>query len=79
MTVLKLHLHINRIGGRALGGGGRIGEMERDCALSHGISSFLKESFMERSDKYKFYISTKTGMITACNPAKNMFERFKQR
>ena len=49
------------------------GEMERDAILSHGISSFLKESFMERSDKYKFYISTKTGLISAVNPDKNIY------
>ena len=70
---LKTALTHQPVGGRALGGGGRIGEMERDCALSHGIASFLKESFMERSDKYKFYISTKTGMISVCNPSKNIF------
>ena len=46
--------------------------MERDCASSHGIASFLKESFMERSDKYKFYISL-PGMISVCNPSKNIF------
>ena len=56
-----------------MGGGGRIGEMERDAILSHGISSFLKESFMERSDKYKFYISKKTGLISAYNPHKRIY------
>ena len=70
---LKTSLTHQPVGGRALGGGGRIGEMERDAILSHGISSFLKESFMERSDKYKFYISKKTGLISAFNPAKNIF------
>lgn len=37
--------------GRANGGGLRIGEMERDCLISHGISKFWNESVMERSDK----------------------------
>ena len=32
------------IGGRANNGGGRIGEMERDSILSHGLSKFLNES-----------------------------------
>ena len=73
---LKTALTHQPVSGRALGGGGRIGEMERDAVLSHGISSFLKESFMERSDKYKFYISTKSGLISAVNPDKNIFRDF---
>ena len=44
------------VGGRSLGGGLRIGEMEKDAILGHGAAGFLKESMMERSDKYKFYI-----------------------
>ena len=61
------------VGGRALGGGGRVGEMERDCLLSHGATAFLKESFMERSDKYNFWISYKTGLISAINPTKKIY------
>jgi len=37
--------------GRGDGGGLRIGEMERDALVSHGVSKFLTESMMERSDK----------------------------
>jgi DNA-directed RNA polymerase II subunit RPB2 len=37
--------------GRGNDGGLRIGEMERDALLSHGMSKFLTESMMERSDK----------------------------
>jgi DNA-directed RNA polymerase II subunit RPB2 len=50
-------------GGRANNGGLRIGEMERDSILSHGLSSFLNESMMERSDKYEFQINENTGLI----------------
>lgn len=63
-------------GGRALGGGLRIGEMERDALLSHGISSFLKESMMERSDKYSVYIDNKSGLISPVNPSKNIYDAF---
>ena len=35
--------------------------------------AFLKESFAERSDKYKFYISTKISLISAVNPDKNIY------
>jgi DNA-directed RNA polymerase beta subunit len=32
-------------------GGLRIGEMEQNALLAHGLGSFLRESFMQRSDK----------------------------
>ena len=38
--------------GRAAGGGLRVGEMERDVFLAHGASAMLRESFMDRSDRY---------------------------
>jgi hypothetical protein len=56
------------VSGRAFGGGLRIGEMERDAILAHGTFGFLKESLMERSDKYPLYISKKTGDICVANP-----------
>jgi len=49
--------------GRSNNGGLRIGEMERDSILSHGISSFLQESMMKRSDEYSFQINESTGFI----------------
>ena len=44
------------VGGRANEGATRIGEMERDSILAHGISSFLKETMMDRSDGYQVQI-----------------------
>jgi DNA-directed RNA polymerase II subunit RPB2 len=58
--------------GRANDGGLRIGEMERDSLLSHGISSFLQESMMERSDKYEMAICNQTGMIAIYNASRNL-------
>ena len=49
--------------GRANNGGLRIGEMERDSILSHGVSAFLKETMLERSDKYTFQIDENSGLI----------------
>ena len=50
--------------GRANNGGLRIGEMERDSIISHGISKFLNESVMERSDKFNVQIDTTSGLIS---------------
>jgi DNA-directed RNA polymerase II subunit RPB2 len=51
--------------GRANEGGLRIGEMERDGLISHGISKFINESLMERSDKSEFLFQPKTGQMDA--------------
>ncbi len=61
------------VSGRANDGGLRIGEMERDSVIAHGISNFLTESMMERGDKYHIAICNNTGMLAICNPAKNLF------
>ena len=37
-------------------GGMRIGEMERDGIIAHGMSTFMKESFGERSDGTRFVV-----------------------
>ena len=61
------------VAGRANDGGLRIGEMERDAVISHGASAFLRESMMERADKYYMAICNTTGTIAIYNPAKNLF------
>ena len=59
--------------GRANDGGLRIGEMERDGVIAHGCSYFLKESLMERGDKYKMAICNHTGTIAIYDSEKNSF------
>ncbi len=54
-------------GGRRNAGGLRIGEMERDSLISHGISRFIKESMMERSDKYRWRVCNNCGTIPVYN------------
>jgi len=38
--------------------------MERDSILSHGISAFLRESMMKRSDQYEVDIDNRSGLIS---------------
>ena len=61
--------------GRANDGGLRIGEMERDGVLAHGMSYFLNESFMVRGEKQDFFIAVcnKTGAISIYNESRNLF------
>ena len=61
------------VSGRANDGGLRIGEMERDSVISHGIVNFLTESMMERADKYQIAVCNTTGMLAIYNPANNLF------
>lgn len=49
--------------GRASGGGLAIGEMERDGMVSHGMSKFLHESFMDRSDGVEVQFDRETGRL----------------
>lgn len=59
--------------GRVRGGGLRLGEMERDSLISHGVSKFLQESYTVRSDNYKCYICKMCGRIGVVNPEKNIY------
>jgi hypothetical protein len=60
------------VGGRANDGGLRIGEMERDVLISHGITNFLEESMMVRGDAYKMAVCNVTGTTMALNERKNV-------
>ena len=53
--------------GRSRDGGFRIGEMERDVMIAHGITRFCKERMFDVSDKYSTYICKKCGLIAPYN------------
>lgn len=64
--------------GRARQGGLRVGEMESNCLISHGVSAVVKERLMEVSDKYKttvcdncgFIVKTKDGNCPRCKTSR---------
>ena len=60
--------------GRTRDGGLRFGEMERDCIISHGCASFLKERLLDVSDNYKVFVCDKCHMIASVNPSKNIYK-----
>ena len=59
--------------GRANEGGLRVGEMERDCLVAHGMTMFLEESMMKRGDEYFVAVCNQSGKIAIYNEAKKVF------
>ena len=55
--------------GRSRDGGFRIGEMERDVMIAHGMSKFCRERLYDVSDKYATHVCGKCGMIACYNDA----------
>jgi len=61
------------VSGRANGGGIKIGEMERDALIAHGIFGFMNERDMVRGDKFYVFVSTVNGEIAIANHQKNIY------
>jgi DNA-directed RNA polymerase II subunit RPB2 len=51
--------------GRSRDGGLKIGEMEKDAMVAHGMSQFLKERLMETSDISKVYVCDECGTFAS--------------
>jgi hypothetical protein len=60
--------------GRSKNGGLRLGEMERDCLIGHGISEFLKERMLDTADNFRVFICKNCGMTASVNPNKNIYK-----
>ena len=60
-------------GGRGSEGGMRIGEMERDVLIAHGVSNFFQESMMKRSDGTEFWVCNGCGTIPIYNESHLLF------
>lgn len=53
--------------GRSRDGGFRIGEMERDVMIAHGMTRFCKERMYDVSDKYNVHVCKKCGLVACYN------------
>jgi DNA-directed RNA polymerase beta subunit/intein/homing endonuclease len=53
--------------GRSINGGLRVGEMEKDALLSHGMSNFLRDRFYNCADKFEIYVCNRCGLSSIYN------------
>jgi DNA-directed RNA polymerase II subunit RPB2 len=60
--------------GRSRDGGLRVGEMERDCMLSHGASVFTKERLMDVSDPFTTGFCKTCGTLAVVNEDQNIYQ-----
>jgi DNA-directed RNA polymerase II subunit RPB2 len=54
-------------GGRGAQGGLRIGEMERDAIIGHGVATFVHETYMKRADGTEFVVCNGCGTVPIYN------------
>lgn len=60
--------------GRARDGGLRMGEMERDCLITHGCANFMRDRFFINSDQYRIHICERCGLTAQANLKKMTYE-----
>lgn len=60
------------VGGRSRHGGVRLGEMERDSLLAHGVSAIVRDRLNKCSDFYVDQVCRKCGHIISHNGASKM-------
>jgi len=60
--------------GRSRDGGLRMGEMERDCLITHGCANFMRDRFFCNSDQYRIHICQRCGLTAQSNLKKMTYE-----
>ena len=60
--------------GRSRDGGLRVGEMERDCMLSHGTAMFTKERLMDVSDPFHTGFCKNCGVLAVVNKEASLYD-----
>lgn len=60
--------------GRSRDGGLRMGEMERDCLITHGCANFMRDRFYCNSDQYRIHICQRCGLTAQSNLKKMTYE-----
>jgi len=61
--------------GRSRQGGLKLGEMERDCLIAHGVTTLLKGKMADESDLTSVYVSKAVNDIIVGNKELGMFKR----
>jgi DNA-directed RNA polymerase II subunit RPB2 len=62
------------IEGRSRQGGLRLGEMEAQVLMAHGVSGFLKERMFDCSDEFYVFVCNECGTIATANEQMKLFE-----
>ena len=60
--------------GRSRDGGLRMGEMERDCLITHGCANFIRDRFFINSDQYRIHVCERCGVTAHANLKKMTYE-----
>lgn len=61
------------VAGKARDGGLRLGEMEKDCIITHGAVRFLMEKFSHHSDGHPIYICRNCRQFAVVNHRKKIY------